>query len=88
MRNKGFPANTNYPWSIVEAGDLVNEEDCPDSPSRAEDACIVDSDGFEVVGSSEWMRGSENFDRIILCVNACANLTDEQLKEMAAKPTK
>lgn len=72
--------NTNYPWREYEweEGKTILLDGDSHKP---EDACIVDKDNNEVVGCSEWMRGDENFQRIVLCVNACADLTDDQLKE-------
>lgn len=81
--------NTNYPWSIVQEGDdikhlsQVTKEGnviTREYTTHAEDTTIVDADGFEVVGCSEWIRGDENFERIILCVNACAKFTNKQLE--------
>lgn len=75
--------NTNYPWKVLEGREKVNVKyDHQPGIIRqvtAEDTCIVDADGFEVVGCSEWIRGDENFERIVLCVNACKNFTDEEL---------
>ncbi len=73
--------NTNYPWSITD-GKVKAIYSFGLHESNAEDTCIIDKDGFEVVGCSEWMRGEENFERIILAVNATATLTNEQLQEM------
>ena len=75
--------NTNYPWRVHDSIECVNLDGQTHPP---EDTCIVDSEGNEVVGCSEWIRGDENFDRIVLCVNACANLTDEELKEVILIP--
>lgn len=74
--------NTNYPWKVLEGGGKVNityDHLSGIHQTTAEDTCIVDADGFEVVGCSEWIRSDENFERIVLCVNACKDFTDEEL---------
>lgn len=77
--------NINYPWKVLDGGEKLKvnlfPKNSPPIPyeKTAEDTCIVDADGFEVVGCSEWIRGDENFERIVLCVNACKNFTDEEL---------
>lgn len=55
------------PWRFVPAnGDLKYEDG---DPKTAEDDCIVDANDHEVFGSSEWMRGGENFPDIIAIIN-------------------
>lgn len=77
--------NTNFPWRILEGGEEVNKKLSNDYnyTTTAEDTCIVDKDGFEVVGCSEWMRGEENFERIVLSVNALSHLSLEELKNFS-----
>lgn len=62
------------PWKWVEAGNIIkirapHQDLFEDFVQVAEDDCIVDASGFEVIGSSEWIRGNENFGLIIDCVN-------------------
>ena len=61
------------PWRVVLAGCDVKVDKFIISMGpyvyTAEDNCIVDAEGFEVVGCSEWMRGSEWFEYICKCVN-------------------
>lgn len=52
------------PWRVLPARTNGN--------FNPEDDCIVDANGAEVVGTSEWLRGTENLPFIIACVNATA----------------
>ena len=45
------------PWKAVSAGAHVKHKDDPHARLfRSEDACIVDAQGYEVLGASEWLR--------------------------------
>ena len=55
------------PWRIAKAGENIPDTD--GYIGTAEDDCIVDANGFEVIGCSEWIRGAEHFAYILECVN-------------------
>lgn len=70
------------PWRVVEAGGAVVNS--ISATYKAEDDCIVDANGAEVIGTSEWLRGGENLAFIVDCVNIVAG--DEGiLADMARK---
>jgi hypothetical protein len=46
---------TKLPWRVVAAGCVVKMDGIGHG---AEDDCIVDASGEEVIGTSEWLRGT------------------------------
>lgn len=69
------------PWKVLPAGQDVKIIDGDYSGEySAEDDCIVDANGEEVVGCSEWMRGEENFEYICACVNKFGGMSLEEVK--------
>lgn len=72
------------PWRIVDAGcGVINSEN---RKFRAEDTCIVDAIGREVIGSSERLRGEDNLERIVACVNACGGISGQLLSHGPVVP--
>lgn len=65
-----------YPCRVVPAGGTVKGQF---GDFYAEDACIVDAEGREVLGCSEWLRGAEHLPRIVACLNACQAIPDNEL---------
>lgn len=60
------------PLRVVKCGEvryLTIEDKKAHYIPIAEDDCIVDADGVEVIGSSEWMRGSENLQALVDAYN-------------------
>lgn len=56
------------PWSVATSTDQVFEP-LTRSWYAPYDDCVVDANGVEVLGSSEWMNGGEALPFIVECVN-------------------
>jgi hypothetical protein len=80
MTPAGVLANHPAPWRVLTGGDLV-------AVDRFSDDCIVDANGAEVIGSSEWMHGEENLPFIVECVNRNAAVSELIGQRNALKAT-